>query len=474
MENLIMFQLLFSLSKEEFLNFEPFFTSLNPDSKEFDFYIQIAQLYEKSAYNWDKFKMKIQSNEAKPYTFFNKSESAVHQRKIRSTFLKKLEKYCAFLQLNTEGESALFTLKFLKERNLIGLFEKKLKRLKSDIQSESISNYFAQFIIEELHFDYELKNNVGQRSSSIHLIYQYFDRYAKAKYQQLKSSLLVSKKIKSETSIESLENPIKSYYLKTQDLFLSKSDALFYELKEELYTDSNLDETEKANFCGLLINFCLSKLNKDSTINYSSEIMQLSDFMYIKGLMKSGRYIPVMHIKNYLGLATTRINRKDNLAFSKEQVLQLIKEFRQYTVPQYRYGVYRYNLGVFYFYTKDFKKAIQILNEKALYANSFFNYDSKLILMRCYFEVNKLEALELLSMRFNHMLKKDQALSKSHLEEYQNARLCIEKLYDYKLLKVNRDMKNKVDLLKDTLIQDIKTKPMKVKNWIYQQYMNLT
>ncbi len=158
------------------------------------------------------------------------------------------------------------------------------------------------------------------------------------------------------------------------------------------------------------INFCIRKIRHGNEA-YISECLDL----YLKGIdteiiLEDGFLSP-----------WTYTNVKKLALFLKryEWTESFIYEYNNKLANQFRENALHFNLADLYYYQKNFDKSIDHLNQVAL-GDIHYNLDSKVILMKIYYEKDEEEALLSLIASFSIFIKRNKGITGDVGKPYLN------------------------------------------------------
>ena len=106
---------------------------------------------------------------------------------------------------------------------------------------------------------------------------------------------------------------------------------------------------------------------------------------------------------------------------------QFIRDYRERIPEAYRDNAYTYNLAKLHFYRHDYGQVLQLL-QRVEYEDVFYNLDSKVMLLKIYFELEEVEALDSLIETFRTYLRRNQEISSDHQRNYLNLIRFVKKL----------------------------------------------
>ena len=200
----------------------------------------------------------------------------------------------------------------------------------------------------------------------------------------------------------------------------------------------------------LAVNYCIKKLNQ-------------GDQRYIReafDLYRSGLDHQVWLEDKVLSGYTYKNVARLGIALEEEEwVMDFIETYKKFLPKKDGEQYWRYNLAYLYFQKEDYEKAMQYLREVE-FKDVFNNLDSRLMLLRCYYELEEIFALEYLLDSLQKYIQRQKGIG-YHKNNYLNLiRFMRKKLQLSDLDKEKRAL----------LAQEIrKTEQVAEKTWLLKQ-----
>lgn len=172
-----------------------------------------------------------------------------------------------------------------------------------------------------------------------------------------------------------------------------------------------------------ILNFCIKQLNIGKE-DYLKEMFQIYEVLLDEDLMLANGFLSPSDFKNIVTVAL-RLN----------QVLwaeNFIEGFKEKINLEYRENTYLYNKAFLYHYQKKYSEALKTLNQVEM-NDVYYHLDSKVLLMRTYYELNEDEPFMALAEAFSHYLKRNKQISNFQKEAYLSFIKVARKLMHLKL-----------------------------------------
>ncbi len=201
----------------------------------------------------------------------------------------------------------------------------------------------------------------------------------------------------------------------------------------------------------LAINYCIKRINSGET-PYIRETFELYLFgLENQVLVKEGGYLSRFTFKNIIALAIGL----EEFDLAKD----LIAAAATWLEPAYVAAQVSYNTAKLYFHQHQFDEAIVLL-QQVEFDDIFINMDAKVMLLKMYYTMEYIGALEALLNSFDVFLHRKKILS-YHRQNYHNIVRLFRKLVNTPSF----DKEGKAELKKLVL----NTKPLTEQKWLLQQ-----
>ncbi len=152
------------------------------------------------------------------------------------------------------------------------------------------------------------------------------------------------------------------------------------------------------------INFCIRQANRGQP-HYLSELLGLyQEALEREVLFDQGQLSP----SNYKNMVTVGL-RVGEYAW----VRRFIRKYKDRLPEALKNNAFTYNLSVYYYTVGQYDQVLELLREVD-YDDVFYHLDSKVLLMKVYYETDELDALYSLFESFNVFLRRNKVLSSYH------------------------------------------------------------
>ncbi len=450
-------KLLKSLDEKELIRFEQYLLSpfFNNSQKCIELYQYILTAYP----NWQH--ESLQKEEVFKKIFPNKKPTNNSSlRELSSKVLRLLEDFLIMQELQyAPHHKDLLLLYSLEKRKNLQRFQKKYLQIQQKLtekKTKDINDALQDYQLEEQLFNFEIANNlINPQQDRLWKVIQKFEHYTLLKKLELYSSLLNRQFLKGiQYDLEELEYLLKwverkqldkkypniALYYVTILMLKTKEERYFFRLKQLIYDYGHIfDKKELKTLLTIATNYSTVAINQNQE-HFKIERFELYFYQLKQQLLHSGKYLHFMHLKN---LCTIAIQAKQI-----EVAQNIVEEYKHQVAPEYVEDVYHFNKGMLEFYTGNYQEAIYFLSQVD-YINVFYQLDTRLLLLRAYYELEETNALLDLAQTFKRMLKREKKLSKRHKESYHNFTLVLVKLYRIKALFSTKSL----DKLKEEILQ---------------------
>jgi len=208
----------------------------------------------------------------------------------------------------------------------------------------------------------------------------------------------------------------------------------------------------------MMHSYCMSK--KDT--NYRKESIINYFYRFETGLLAVNGYIPVQDVKNLCTYAILRTKMKGELAMNITEAIDIFYRATKKIKTAFRSSTRNYHLGTLYFYHQEYNKVLEYLKplKAEKYANPYFHFDSRLVLVRTYYELQDKGKgkLERGIRNFKSALDNDDFLSKKGIKGYYNFLLAMRKLinlrdkYGFERSKAQKNYKDLKKILEGSVL----------------------
>jgi hypothetical protein len=219
---------------------------------------------------------------------------------------------------------------------------------------------------------------------------------------------------------------IRVYYNIVLVFLYPEEEHHFYDLKKLLDEQGRYFTKEELQKIYVTAqNYCAYKINAGN-INYYRELFNINKTLIDKSLILSeGEIAP----GNYKNIITVGL-----MVDESSWVESFIQQYSQYLPKANQDNDLNYNLAKVYFHEKNYDKVIAQLREVE-YKNLIYSLGGKLMLLKTYYELKELNALDSLIDSFRIYLHRNQNISRDVRQQYLNVlrfvrKLPLEKSYD--------------------------------------------
>lgn len=372
--------------------------------------------------------------------FKNKPYKDVQMRRLFSDLNQLANGFLAYQQYQkSPALSSVFLMNALQYSELDKQFEGafRLANLQQEKSGKRNTDFhFHQFLIEKSyheHIEFKgLKNLTFEHLESAD--YQLDSFYISQKLKHYCDALgydnFLSKKINiffflnfiSDIEDNTFDNEpsIKAYLLVSKMLLNPEDESFFHELKQFLLENQmSFLKNELTILYTHLINYCI-----DKKINIGKPIFYKNLFEIYKDTLKNEIIFinNEMTFNHYKNIITIGLHVKE---------FEWVEEFIQIYTPKlpklHQENALTYNLAQVYFSKKDYPKVIEQLREVE-YKNLIYALGGKLMLLKTYYELDEIAALDSLIDSFRIYLRRNRTISKDVRQQYMNVLKFVKKL----------------------------------------------
>lgn len=202
---------------------------------------------------------------------------------------------------------------------------------------------------------------------------------------------------------------IHYYIIKT----VSETDnsEYYYLLKKLIFNNIKIFDREEKFF--LLKHLCNCAVEK-----YNNGLFDFGKEVYLiwKKMLEHNAYSSSesenMQLNIYRNILNKAIDEKEKIVFIENFIENYIDKLN----PEEKEGVKEYSYAYFYFYKKEFDKALEIIS-KISHINTALKMDYRILILKIHYELNNFEQAFSLVDSFRHFFKNDKEITELHKEE---------------------------------------------------------
>ncbi len=432
-------QLLKSLSKKEFKEFQGYVSS-----EFFNKNQQLIRLLDHLSHYQGYFDTSKLDKEV----FFKKhypTEKLEEQkfRYLQSDLTKLLEDFIAYSQYSKDNfQRKYFLLEALNQRNQDKYFLQELDAIKEQNDNSPFRDsvyYFNQHKISELSYQHTSEKRNRAFDSSLQEVIDNLEITYLARGFRYYCEMINRRNILSveynlsffDEMVKYLNNAIfdfvpaiRIYRLIHKALTEPDNQENYEELLKCLNENSHLfSKTEQRGMYVFAQNYCIKRINRGEP-GALKQIFDLYQAMVDRDLIYEGNYVSQPDFKN---IVTTGLRLGE-----VEWVSGFIEEFRGKLNPEFSENAFTYSMAWVHFTRREFDKALRMLL-RVEFNDVYYHLDSKSLLMKVYFEMEEFDAFFSLVDAFKIYLRRNKFISEFQRETYHNFILLLNKLMKVKL-----------------------------------------
>ena len=186
-------------------------------------------------------------------------------------------------------------------------------------------------------------------------------------------------------------------------------DKHFVELKGWLAKHgASFQPSEARRLYGMAQNYCIRRINAGQE-EYLRELLSIYQQLLATGLILEKGQLSPWDFKNITSVAL-RLNET-------KWTEQFINKYIAYITEEHRDNALSYNMAKYHFQLKQYPKVLRMLQLVA-YTDIFYNLDSRVTLLKTYYELDERDALLAFLDTFKTFLQRQRQVSKYHKEAY--------------------------------------------------------
>lgn len=364
-------------------------------------------------------------------------------RYLQSDLTKLLEEFIAYTEYSKDDFRKKYNLlKGFNQRNLDKYFLQEIesiKKLNDDSPYRDSVYYFNQHHISELSYQYTSEKRNRAFDSSLQEVIDNLEITYLARGFRYYCEMINRRNILSveynlsffDQMVKYLGNElfddvpaIRIYRLIHIALTEPENVQNYTELLDELERSSQLfSPTEQRGMYVFAQNFCIRRINRGEA-GALKEIFRLYQLMVSRDLLYEGNYVSQPDFKN---IVTTGLRLNE-----VEWVSTFIEDFKGKLNPEFSENAYTYSMAWVHFTRKEYDKALRMLL-RVEFNDVYYHLDSKSLLMKVYYEMNEYDPFFSLVDAFKIYLRRNKFISDFQRDTYHNFILLLNKMMKVKL-----------------------------------------
>ncbi len=195
----------------------------------------------------------------------------------------------------------------------------------------------------------------------------------------------------------------------------------FFELfREKLVSyKTKFEPQEYKNIYLGAINYSIKQVNKGDQIFFKTVFELYKEGLKMDILLGENGELSHYTYKNIAAIGL----RVGEAAY----IFDFIERYKSAVPLKHRRNYYEYNLARYYFTTKDFRRALPLL-KKLTYGDIFLQLDTKVMLLKMYYEQDKYDQLDAFLNRFQQLLLRKKGILSYHQQNYLNIIHCVKQI----------------------------------------------
>ena len=340
----------------------------------------------------------------------------------------------------------------LRERKLFRLFNLKMQSIKKEKRESNLRDsqyYQQQFELAEeadLYFGQlqERRFDKALQEKTDNLDAYYFAKKLKESCEMLNRSKIIAgnydmRMTEEIIKILSPENPlseippIKLYLQIFLSLKEEENEEHFHKLRQLLEENySYFSQKEAVGMYRYARNYCIRKINTGNR-TYLQFLLDLykkqldSKVLLTAGILSDDDYKNIITVGMQLG--------------EKKWVFNFLHSYKEHLRPAQKENVFNYNLAVYYYGTKDYNNAIELLNT-VKFTDAYYEINGKIILLKTYFIQKEFQAFYYLLDAFKLSLMRNKKVANNYRNAISNFLVQFKKIVKLIELKDFTDEKN--------------------------------
>lgn len=356
------------------------------------------------------------------FKLFNSKD--FEESKLRYAFSdlsKLIEKYIMIRELErNKVKQNLLLLEFYRNHDIEKYFSQVFDETQKMFEQTPVKDseyYFGKYLVEETLFNYSSVKRDKSLDEVLqdvtdNLDYYYISKKLKFMCEMYTRQNFLNSEYKTHLLPElmgyikandfSAYPAIRVYYTVLLTLLNEEEEENFYVLLDLLQEyDKAFTSEELRDLYFLAQNYCTKKINQGST-KYLREYFNLTNRLLEKELIYENGFIIPSTFKNIVtvGLRLEEFEWTENFIYA----------YKERLAPKFRENAFIYNLAWLHFFKGEYKKTLRLLSNVE-YMDVYYILDSKILLLKTYFELEEVDAFFSLIDSFYVYLRRNELIS---------------------------------------------------------------
>jgi hypothetical protein len=363
----------------------------------------------------------------------------IKMRQLLSYTTGKLQDFLAHLQFCREEQGQeMALLQSLNEREAEKPFSQLYNTLEqqiSDIRPDA-SNYLQQYQLLQTFNDFsekqaqkkgrKLEVKLDAASDKLDLFYLSSKLRLYCDILNYKSIMahpgelpLIPQLLEHVAQHDYSHAPAVQIYYHAAHCLSGAGEEHFKQLRDLLATHAaRFTQEEARSMYGMAQNYCIRKINSGEGV-YLTELLNIYRSLLQSGIILEKGELSPWDFKNIVAVAL-RVGETD-------WTLKFISKHSEYIAAEHRDNAISYNMAKYYYQVKQFDKVLDLL-QQVTYNDIFYNLDSKVTLLKTYYELDETDAMLGFTDTFSTFLRRQKQVSKFHRDSYLKLIKYVKKL----------------------------------------------
>lgn len=405
-------------------------------------------------------------------------------RKQFSILFQLLKKYLAQVHWQNSGlEKELSLFQSLEKRKLDSLYQIQQQSLLKEFDQQKrpdANHFYLQFQMQKTADNYFSKKQKRQFDAALQDKINHLDAFYLIEKLKGSCEMLNRKKIVEGNYEWNLVDEIMTFLQKKNPLSEIPMVQIYLQIFKTLQDEKNethfetlttllekyqndFPQAEAVAMYRYAQNFCIRKINQGKS-EYFRKLFELFQTQLTSEInLPNG----IISADDYKNIVTVGLRIKE-----ATWVKDFIFKYKESLSPSMRENVFNYNLASFYFGTKDYDAAIQLLST-VQYTDIYYEISGKIILAKIYFIIKETNSLNYFIDAFKLNLKRNKKVAAQYRTSINNFLIQLKKVTRLREEKNYLDKKT-WDKKHQQLIQRIEmVTPIIERNWLLKNLKSL-
>lgn len=388
--------------------------------------------------------------------FGNASYKEQQVSDLMTYLMRHLEDFLSYINFeNKEFLKKSFLLNELSNRNKNKHFVSNVNEYQKKLNNSTAKEqdyYYANYLLKNVQDHFFIKQGVRKEDKSLQHKSDSFDTFFLIEKLKNLCEMISRKNIISVGFLIHMKNEVVNYIQSNKLLFKEvpvlpvyyntllmleegQNKIHFQNLKKSLKNNVKyFSEDGARQIYGYAQNYCIQQINAGGA-GFHAELFEIYKSLLESKLIFEDGFLSQSDYKNIVSVGL----RLEKFEWTKK----FIEQYKNTVALEFRENAYEYNLASYYYSSRDYKSALQLL-QKVEFTDVFYHLGAKSMLLKMYYELEDVEPFYSLIDAFKVYLGRNKNISSAQRLSHQNLVKWAKRLFDFRLRGGTKNKGNKI------------------------------